>query len=291
MKQTKWILAAVSLMVIAGLTISSCKKKAADTEEVNTSVDNASAEHIVSDLTTMAAQASDGNASLPSYKTSTYDQVLAGSCATVSVNGMVITITFTPGVTCLDGRNRSGSLIIDYSASTNGATHYRDPGFSCKITSSNYVVDGNHVNIINKTVTNNTPIGFNPASTQLTWAISASINIVKNGGGAISWNCTRTKYLLNTSDTSVYHGAARAITWTKARVGLEGTSYGTSASGITFNANIMNMIIRDFGSCSLGTVDFTPSGHPTRIIDYGNGSCDLNATVTVNGVSHPITIP
>ncbi|HEV7231969.1 MAG TPA: hypothetical protein VGO45_11605 [Bacteroidia bacterium] len=301
MKQTKWILACVSLMLIAGLTISSCKKKAADTEEINTSVDNASAEHITSDVTTIAAQASDGNSSLPSYKTASYDQVLAGSCATVAytAGSPVITVTFTPGATCIDGRNRSGSLTIDYSASTNGATHYRDPGFSCKITSSNYVVDGNQVNIINKTVTNTTPLGFNPASTQLSWSIKEQLNIVKNGGGTINWNCSRTKYLLNTSDTSVYHGPSRPISWSKARIGHEGTSYGTSASGIAFNATIMNMIIRDFGGCSLGgrhpiiqgTIDFTPSGHPTRVIDYGNGSCDMNATVTVNGVSHPITLP
>jgi hypothetical protein len=299
MKRTKWVLPGLMALLIIGLTVPSCSKKSTTDEEITTASDNANAEHIVSDITTIAAQASDGATALASYKTiQTYDQVLAGSCATVTVSGQIITIAFTSGTVCADGRSRSGTLTLDYSASTNGATHYRDPGFSCKVTSSNYVVDGNQVNISNKTITNNTLVGFNPNSTNLTWAISASVTIIKNGGGTITWNCSRTKYLLNTNDTAIYHGASRPISWSRARVGLNGTASGVSASGISFSASIIQMLIRDFGACTIqgkhpiieGKISYTPSGHPARIIDYGNGTCDLNATITVNGSTHPITL-
>ena len=39
-----------------------------------------------------------------------------------------------------------------------------------------------------------------------------------------------------------------------------------------------------------GTIEFTPSGKLTRTIDYGNGDCDNKATVTIAGVSFPITL-
>ncbi len=302
MKKTKWILAALSACLFMGLTISSCKKKTTTTadEETTTAVDNANAEHMVSDLTEMAAQASDGSASLTSYRIPDSDQILGLSCASVAyvAGTKIITITFNSSAPCLDGRTRSGTITIDYSASTGGAVHYRDPGFSCTVTSTNYVVDGNQVNIINKTVQNSTTQGFNPATTNLTWSVNAHIQIIKAGGGTIDWSCIRTKTLLNTSDTSVYHGSAIPISWWKARVGILGSASGTAATGVTFNATIASQLVRDFGGCNIsgkrpiiqGVLDFTPSGHPVRIIDYGNGTCDLIATITINGVTHSITL-
>jgi hypothetical protein len=298
MKKTKWLIASLATVLLIGLTIPSCKKKDTSDEEINTASDNANAEHYVSDITNMAAQASDGTSSMASYRTPEENMILGLSCATITTSGQVMTIVFNGNSTCLDGRTRSGSIVIDYSASTNGATHYRDPGFSCSVTSSNYVVDGNHVNIIHKTITNNTPLNFNPASTNLTWAVNAHVSIVKAGGGTIDWNCNRTKYLQNTSDTSVYHGTSKPISWWKARVGLEGTAFGTAASGESFTAQIMNTLVRDFGACAIsmkhpiisGVLDFTKSGHPTRVIDYGNGSCDLLATITVNGHTRTVTL-
>jgi hypothetical protein len=300
MKKTKWVLASISAFLLLGLSISSCKKTTTATaadEETSTAVDNANAEHMVSDITEMAAQASDGSASLTSYRVPDSDEILGLSCASFSTSGKVITITFSGGI-CLDGRTRSGSISLDYSASPAGAVHYRDPGFTCTVTSNHYVVDGNQVNIINKTVTNNTAIGFNPVTTNLTWAVNAHVQIIKSGGGTIDWSCIRTKTLLNTSDTSVYHGAAIPISWWKARVGMLGSASGTAASGVTFTATIMNQLIRDFGACNIlgkhpiieGVIDFTPTGHPVRIIDYGNGTCDLVATITVNGVTHSIVL-
>jgi hypothetical protein len=298
MKKTKWVLATLASCLIIGLTIPSCKKKTTTAdEETNTAVDNANAEHMVSDITSMAAQASDGSSSLTAYRVPDYDQILGNSCATISTVNNVITIAFN-GLACLDGRVRSGSLIIDYSTSQPGAVHYRDPGFKCTVTSNDYVVDGNQVNIINKTVTNNTATTFNPSTTNLTWGIVAHVSIVKAGGGTIDWSCIRTKTLLNTSDTSVYHGPATPISWWKARVGMLGSASGTGVNGVTFNATIVNQLVRDFGGCNIsgkrpiisGVLDFTPTGHPVRIIDYGNGSCDLTATVTVNGVTHSITL-
>jgi hypothetical protein len=303
MKKTKLIVAAFSACLVIGLLFQSCKKNTpnpATDEETATAQDNANAEHLVSDLTEMTAQASDGSAGLASYREMP-EAILGLSCATIAtdtINKTVI-ITFNGSAPCLDGHTRSGSLLLNYSASTNGAKHYRDPGFSCTIASNNYIVDGNQVFIQNKTVTNTTAPGFNPATTNETWSITANVSIIKPNGGRIAWACQRVKTLLNTNDPTVYHGAPTPISWNKARVGLSGSANGTSFNGINFTANITSQLIRDFGGCTIsghhpliqGTLDFIPSGKPTRIIDYGQGTCDLDATITVNGVTKHITLP
>ncbi|MCX6190149.1 MAG: hypothetical protein NTW54_11235 [Bacteroidetes bacterium] len=47
---------------------------------------------------------------------------------------------------------------------------------------------------------------------------------------------------------------------------------------------ITKALITDF-SCQFhlvsGTIEITPTGKPTRVIDYGNGNCDDDATLTV----------
>ncbi|MFI5149775.1 MAG: hypothetical protein ACHQRM_08595 [Bacteroidia bacterium] len=304
----KWITGGFSALLALGLTMSSCKKSTPNnpaSEETTTSSDNALAEHTVSDMTEMSAQASDGSSGLASYRVEPgYDPVLALGCATVAYNAAAKTDTITfNGSMCMDGKTRSGQLILNWSGSTGGAVHYRDPGFSCSITSNNYVVNNYAVNINNKTVTNTTPSGFNPMTTNETWAINANISVTKpSGGGTFTWICSRVKTLLNTSDTSVFHGVgptSRAITWSKARIGVTGSANGTTATGLTYTATITNQLIRDFGGCNIsgqhpfikGTIQFTPSGHPTRTIDYGNGTCDLTYTVTVNGNTYTLTMP
>ena len=307
MKKTKLTLALAGLMIASAIIVSSCKKKDTTTtpdSDTSAASDHTMAENTASDVDNMAAEASE-QGTLSSYRLGSGQQsVSALSCAALTYGNRTVTATFGTGTspsTCLDGRTRSGSLTFDYSASPVGVNFYRNPGFNCTVTSQNYVVDGNAVTI-NKNIVNNTSATFNPATTNMTWAITANVTIVKAGGGTITWNCTRTKALLNTSDTSVYHGQATHITWGKAKVGLSGSATGTTASGSSFTANITSQLERDL-SCApdaskpgrhpfiQGDIDFTPGTKATRHIDYGAGTCDLDATVTINGISYPITLP
>lgn len=299
MKSNKFLNVTIGVAAIAALMFTSCRKDNTE-EETSSAEDHAMAENIYNDINAMAGQAADISASsLSSYRGSADALILSLSCATITHDTVnhIVTIAFSGG-TCQDGRTRSGSLIVNYSASTNGATHYRDPGFSCTVTSNNYVVDGNAVNIINKTITNTTPVGFNPATTNITWRIDAHIQITKASGGTVEWTCSRDKSLLNTSDTNVYQGAASPIVWSLARVGHTGSANGTCADGESFTATITSMLIRDFGGCVIngkhpiiqGTLDMTKGTRPVRHIDFGNGSCDDQATVTVNNHTRTITL-
>lgn len=292
MKTNRFLNATFGIAVISALMFASCKKDDTNTEETTSSQDNAMVESVYNEINAMAGQASDiSSGSLANFRGSEDQLILSLSCASITHDSInqIVTITFN-GQTCIDGRVRSGSLIVNYSASTNGATHFRDPGFSCTVASNNYVVDGNAVNIINKTVTNTTPVGFNPASTNLTWHVDAHVAITKSTGGTIDWNCSRDFALLNTSDSNVYHGASTPITWSLARVGHTGAAHGTCSDGDSFTVNVTSMLIVDFGGCIVngkhpviqGTLEMTKGSRPTRYVDFGNGSCDNMATVTVN---------
>jgi len=295
----------LSIILVGALTFTSCKKKdkevfddTVDTNQSGASANN-SAESASIDITTMGSEASDMSTSvgLSNYRSAGVNETSNLSCATVvndTLNKTVI-VSFSGGI-CLDGKTRSGSLVYDYSASTNGAKRYRQPGFKMSVTSNNYAVNGNVVTINNKTISNITATGFNPLSTNLTWSISASISVVLSGGGSISWNCNRITALLNTA--AVYTNSTTPINWSAARIGYTGSAGGTRSNGETFTANITNQLIRDRGACTgfkrhvfiQGTLIYAPANKATRTFDYGNGACDLNATVTINGISYPFVL-
>jgi hypothetical protein len=307
MKTKQITLGLTSIIMVASLAFTSCRKRdktepqEPDTDQT-TAKDNNLSESINSDIEAMGSQVSE-NGSLSTYKVAEATELAGISAATITIVGKVITVDFGASTTGLDGRVRSGKIVYDYSASTpTTAIRYRNPGFSMSVSTQSYVVDGNKVNIVSKTITNTTPLtiptGTNPG-TNLTWAINANVSIIKgDGSGTISWTCSRTKELMNTSDANCYKGQSLPIDWTKAKVKINGSASGTNKSGEGYSAVATNLI-RDF-NCPTGlrrhfiggSIAYTPGSKPTRTINYGDGvTCDNNATLEVNGQTYAITLP
>ena len=65
---------------------------------------------------------------------------------------------------------------------------------------------------------------------------------------------------------------------------ITGSASGTDANGNAFSVAITKALTIDF-SCqyhlTAGTIQITPTGKATRVIDYGNGACDDDATLTI----------
>lgn len=314
MKTSKFLIGSATISLAALLAISGCKKKDKNEETPDTETsyvqDHNLAETHNNDIGNIGGEAGE------TYTVSNYrleNGLLVGGiqsapCATVTVDLAAKHFTVDFGTTpclCKDGRYRSGKLLYDYSASTNGAIYPRQPGYSITCTSQNYVVDGYTVNIVNRTHANTTPFGFNPSTTNLQWQINANINIVKpSNGGTITWNCTRTVELTNTSDTTVYHPSGNfPIAWNKAQLKLNGSANGTTASGVGYTVSLSNLLwsatctpdpLRPFRHPFIaGSVTFTPANKPARVINYGNGSCDFNAQVCIPAYNYctNITLP
>jgi hypothetical protein len=73
---------------------------------------------------------------------------------------------------------------------------------------------------------------------------------------------------------------------------VSGGSNGTKASGNTWT-NVINTPLVHKRSCHQivsGTMTVTPSNKPVRSIDFGNGTCDNQATVTINGNTYTIVV-
>lgn len=311
MKTNKIIYGTLLLVLAGSLVFTGCRKKDRKEEEpdqeTSTASDNANMENISSDIDAMGGEAVESGTIVGRGTDVTGVLSVAPEATVTGYGTSTITVDFGAGIACRDGRTRSGKLIFDLSQSSPvTATFYRNPGFKLIVTSQNYIVDANAVTIIHKTIENTTPSSVTGQTVytgvNLKWSVTANISVVKsNNAGTITWVCSRTKELINSNDPTCYHGQTLPITWSKAKVKISGTASGTNAKGENYTVTATDLV-RDF-NCTpstihpnrhpfiSGTIDYKPGTRPTRHVDYGNGGCDLNATVTVNGVTYAITLP
>lgn len=281
MKIKDRIFQALFLGFFASILILGCKKETED-KDTSASSDNAFAEQAYSDVFNVANEA-ERTGSLTSYKTSATADGLLSACATITrdssnnTNADTITIDFgSSNCVCADGRSRRGKIIVTYTG------RYRDSLTTINISFNNYFVNDNQLlgtkQIVNK--------GHNAAG-HLVHEITVNGQIVKaNGGGTISWVATRQREWTQGESTLIWSDDVYSIT---------GSAAGTGANGVSYTATITSPLIRNMSlGCRKhfvqGAFTFTPSNKPIRIIDFGNGTCDNIATVTINGNVYTIQL-
>lgn len=198
-------------------------------------------------------------------------------CATVTLDTTVfpshMVIDFGTGCLGLDGRYKSGQIIVDFTG------HYFDAGSVRTITFNNYYVDSNHVEGT-RIVTNN---GIN-ASGNMSWSIDAqNMTVTKPDGSFHIWNSQRTREIIAGFSTQTIYDDVYLIT---------GSFNGTDANGNAFIANITTPLRKEVGCHWMvtGVIQITKTNKPLKTLDFGNGSCDQYATVTVNGHVKTITL-
>ncbi len=275
------------VVVVLTFLVSSCKKdKNNDPEEKDKDTSSASDQSLasttVNDMTSIADEAG-RNYSVSSFKTMDSNGLLSSSCATVTVDSSAAparTITVNFGTTncyCNDGRYRRGVLNFSFTGK------YRDSLTIITVTPQNYFVNDNQVTGT-KTIKN---LGLN-ASSHLVYEINANIQILKaSNGGTVSWQSIRQREWMAGEST---------LTWSDDMYSITGNATGVTSNGNSFTSTITTPLIRNMAAgCRKhfvsGVMEHTPNGKATRYIDYGNGTCDDQATVTINGISYTITLP
>jgi hypothetical protein len=272
----------ITLALACAFIATSCRKK--EVEEKDTDVSSASdqslASSTVNDMTNIADEAGRTN-NVSSFRTTETSAVLS-NCSTLTFDTLAAakTITVNFGVSnCLgnDGRYRRGSLILNFTG------RYKDSLTVITVTPQNYFVNDNQVTG-SKTITNK---GHNTAN-HLVYDINANLQIIKaNGAGTITWQSTRQRE---------WTAGENTLTWQDDMYSITGSANGTSSGGGSFQSNITSPLIRNMTQgCrryfTAGVIAHTPSGKATRYIDYGNGTCDGLATVTINGNTYNVTLP
>ncbi len=277
MKATKKLIyAGLGIILLSiSFSMSSCKKEKTDTEDFQTSAqDIGQMESIFNDVDNLVSQASlNGTMSARYSNPQEEDQFSLSTCATItndSING-ILTIDFGSACTGRDGRTRSGMIIIQYSGG-----RYFDAGSTRTVTFNNYYIDGRHVEGTRSVVNN----GFNAAG-NMNWTITATnMLITRPDGSWQGWNDQRSREM-----TAGYGDSS----WVNDIYLINGSGSGTNSAGGSCTANLNNLV-RD-NSChwiTSGTMEHIPSGRPARLIDFGTGTCDDIATVTLNGNTHTI---
>ncbi len=275
MKNKRLNLVALLTMFTTTLMLTSCQKQKDDNSFL-TADNSALADESFNDANNIADEAAQ-NGSV-SYKTD--DSNSLTTCATVTRDTVsmprVTTVDFGSGCTGIDGKTRKGKILVSYDG------EYRAPGTTITITFDNFFVNDNQV-LGTKTIHNN---GANSAG-HLAFAIDVNGQIILGSGeGTINWTSQRLREWIAGEPTPNRDDDQYSIT---------GTASGTACNGNTFNATIMQPLIRNLAPLCrrhfvAGTVLVETPGNPDRTIDFGNGNCDDQAVVTVNGHSHTITL-
>lgn len=269
-------------IALIGIFFSSCRKEQLGLKDTYTtsSADNAIAEAYFTDANNISDQAADNKLGSFLYGTpnNNGEKNMMTGCATVTFDTISIphTITIDFGAsncTCVDGRNRRGIIHVSYMG------RYRDSASTHTITFTDYFVNDNQI-IGTHTVTNN---GRNNNG-HLNYSISVNGTIVKaDGGGTISWTSSRTREWVEGEETPNFNDDVYLIS---------GSANGTNTSGQSYSAIITTPLKVKLNCHNIvsGIMDLTPTGKPTRTINWGNGDCDNQATVTINGHVYNITL-
>jgi len=293
-----WLL----ILGVITLTFWSCKKQDQPTDnQDSTSVsDNAQADETFTDVfTSVNAAASEQPNLFSSNDTERANAATAAGttistldlggvnphtstpCASVSVtltnNTWPKIVTFDFGTGCTNnGVTRSGKIIAAFSGPMTTTNS------SLTITFNNYTVNGTIVGGT-KVVTNNGP-NQTTRNYVFTHVVSNATLVNAATGLNLSWNSTKKFEWTEGMGTSTRLDDVFSIT---------GSASGTNSKGNAFTILITKPFIRQLACRFIvsGTVQTTESTRKfTRVLDYGDEKCDALATITINGVSKPITL-
>lgn len=188
----------------------------------------------------------------------------------------IITIDFGD-VNCegADGKYRRGKIIItrsgNYWAGEVNATYEFD----------NFFVNDNQL-----TGTKTYSGAFNEDGTYSSHFVTNGQIILADDAGIITWNSNRTRVITE-----------GASTWGLAdnRVEVTGSSTGTTATGETFSSTITQPLVRIYQEGCYrfyvsGILEITKADGTEITINYGDGTCDNLAEVTINGTTEIIEL-
>jgi hypothetical protein len=279
MKNSKFNLSSTlfGLVLTLFLLTTGCKKDDDNSDDFSTTAEDiGQSENVSAEIDNMTGQVARIGTFSPDNSTNpSFDQFNFSNCATITHDSInhIVTFDFGTGCTGNDGKVRSGKVLVNYSG-----TGYFDAGSSWTVSFDNYFVNSRHIEGTRSVVNN----GLN-TSGNMTWTIVAqNMKITRPDGTWRSWNSQRTREMVSGYNDS---------TWTNDVYVINGNSSGLNSNGESVSITLTN-IRKDF-SChyiTSGTMEITPSSHPVRTINFGNGTCDDVATVTRGGVSRTIQL-
>lgn len=212
-------------------------------------------------------------------KTSAEDNSRLNGCATITIDTTVmphVMLIDFGEENCLggDGKWRRGQIIVTFTGP------YHQPGTVITLTFNNYYVNDNHVQG-SKVMTN---LGPNEdGHPEYSTVVDGSVTL-NDGGGVISWQSERLRTWIEGYNTPMWYDNVFLIT---------GSGTRSHSNGAGFTRTILEPLRKEL-TCHhfvSGVVQTVPVNRPTRTLDYGDGTCDNIATVTVGNRTFIIRLP
>lgn len=268
MKKLRWLVFA-SLSV--GLLHSCVRERDTDTQ---TAADYTVGEMIYNNVIELAEDAADKQTGQPLSHFSSFS-----NCASITHNTLTspktVVLDFgTSACQGYDGRIRKGKINISYTGN-----HYTDSLGTATISFDQYTIDDyqvyGNIQINNK--------GRN-ISSQPYYEINIQGKFLKPLVlDTLAWNASRTRIQVQGSTTPI---------WIDDIYELTGTQNGRNEYQIYYATNITKPLVSDY-TCKYinkGSVELQPQGHTLRVINYGDGNCDDDATVLFNKKTYHISL-
>lgn len=268
-KTTDQIMKKTSLLLIAlfvGLfVVQSCRKRDNEDCAIVTAEDISAAEDYGAQVDLDADQA--------------VEERGGGSCPTVTFaqpeGTWPNTITIDYGAACTrpDGRVLSGKIIVSQTAEMNMAGAVRT------VTFENFKIDGTQLEGTRTRVNN----GKNADGLWNFTVTGANMKLSFEDGTTVTWDKTRTSTLTRGGNTLTYLDDVWSST---------GSATGVNRNGVALTATITEPLIKR-ASCrwiTSGVIEFSSNGR-TRMLDFGDGTCDRLGTLTLaNGDTYTVRL-
>lgn len=278
-KNTYWFLV---IFISAALLVSCSKYK--ENRSTTTSSDNSIAENAFDDVFKTVNETAEDEGSAKGLNVYTF-----GNCATVTVTPdwpdttfpKAVVIDFgTTNCTGTDGRLRRGK--IEYTISD----RYRNPGCVITVTPVDFYVNDYKLEG-QKTITNNGRNGNHN--------LSYTINVIDGKVttpdlDVISWESTRNREWIEGESTTFITDGINGIL--DDVYSITGNASGINREGKSFTVTITEALIVKLNCrwITEGKLEIVPEGLATRTIDYGDGNCDNEATVTIKNKTYNFTL-
>jgi hypothetical protein len=276
--KTKTLLLSAIFLISLAFVASSCKKRKLN-RDTTSEQDDAMARSMFEDVHKTVDDEAGQATQLKEGKMGEMFK-LNGNCATVTLTPFdsitfpkTLTIDFGPA-NCKgnDGKERRGKIVVTITGK------YRAQGTVITIKPDNYYINDNKVEGT-KVVTNN---GRNNAN-NLVYSVEVEGKITTTENKVIEWKSSRTREWIEGESTTFWTNGISGIT--DDVYSITGSGSGVNRNGRKFTVTITSPLRVQFCGYKIeitkGVLELQPEDLKKRVVDFGNGDCDNQATATI----------
>lgn len=288
----------VTLSLLAfGLVMSACTKEEEATvtdedQQLQSAEDNAAADAVFEDVYDIVDEEAQQHSEVTDgLRSQQHGVEVRNNCAIVTMETnddpntvfpVNMTMDFGDGCTTPRGREISGRILINFT------DRLRKPGAQRTVTFQDLVVNGYRVSGT-KTVTNN---GLN-TNDKFSYTVRIDNGMVTTPDGRIiEHSSTRTRTWIEGMDTNFRNDGIEGVlddVWE-----ITGAAEGINRNGVAYTMNVVEGLRREFTCRWLvsGIMEVNTSQIPgAATIDFGDGTCDNKATVTIGQFTKEVILP